>query len=678
MKKISAWLPPLLLTVAYILTSHGALGATALLPPAGHLRAMTATAALTAETAEVRQHPTWRVALLCGGCALLGAAVAVGAMKLHSSKAQSESVDDMKDTSEPVTAEEVVEEAVESAGIEYERLLKTSVQKAAQSLGPKLAKGSAVRSLLEQRMSTFQEKAKSFVLGEMNSTAGAVLRAMDAEEAMLLLDWNETVTSNFPSPSILLAGLLSPAFLSIALVQHVAQVLMMLLPVFALSAWAIWEDRNHMACSIPTMWIWVKVQCALVFILVVAHVAQIAKIINGRAWLRTKAQELGDRIRANVSQDKSLSDMREIFVCHSVMHHHMLQVEDSVRTSIFHHIVGMGTISWLLMGVWTGVLVMGWTFVPGVTAFHPNAHMVAKGDFCGAWATVLVARMSFVFAVLFLFVNVATSVFWVASCFTHSQRFEDMILKKASDFDKSLLGLPVAQIFVKAFLLRGASETLDYRYNSKLYEKARLEQDRAELQDKIRDLDLKLARITDETAELKPQIDASGGDFEAAADRLQGAAAQGMADWKAMGAQAISAAEARAAAEALQQQTTKDLEEIMNKITKAAKDFQESEAVQAKLSQARETAAAAQEKAQQMATEGAAQVRQKAKELQDSGAVTAALSQAQDMANQGAAYAKQKSQELQEPGGSLATAMAQAQGAVEQVKEQARKAQGSS
>merc|ERR1719335_850678 len=92
----------------------------------------------------------------------------------------------------PPAAEQEADEqaAADQKATDYQELLKVLCQKVAQEVGPKIAKGGAVRNVLEQRMTTFTDKAKNFLLNEMNSTAGAVLKEMSAQEAMLLLDWN--------------------------------------------------------------------------------------------------------------------------------------------------------------------------------------------------------------------------------------------------------------------------------------------------------------------------------------------------------------------------------------------------------------------------------------------------------------------------------------------------------
>ncbi|CAJ1379068.1 unnamed protein product [Effrenium voratum] len=99
------------------------------------------------------------------------------------------------DTSEVLSS---AEQRAEAAMQDFESLAKTLVQSVAQKIGPKLAKGQAVRGILESRLYQFPDKAKTFLMNELNSTAGAVMRAVEAEEAMILLDLDNALSLNFP------------------------------------------------------------------------------------------------------------------------------------------------------------------------------------------------------------------------------------------------------------------------------------------------------------------------------------------------------------------------------------------------------------------------------------------------------------------------------------------------
>merc|ERR1719230_1088741 len=124
----------------------------------------------------------------------------------------------------------------------------------------------------------------------------------------------------------------------------------------------------------------------------------------GKARLPAKAEEVHKK---NNNPD-SVTDMRDEFVGNTIILQEALLIESEIRHSFWNSIVGVATITWVITTIWNLVLICGWTFVPGVVAFHPKASEVAKGEYCGAWMTVLVLRVNMLLAVLFLFLNLAT------------------------------------------------------------------------------------------------------------------------------------------------------------------------------------------------------------------------------------------------------------------------------
>eukprot|EP00434_Breviolum_minutum_P019539 symbB.v1.2.017237.t1/scaffold1342.1/size124297/10 len=107
--------------------------------------------------------------------------------------------------------------------------------------------------------------------------------------------------------------------------------------------------------------------------------------------------------------------------------------------------------------LWTFVLVFGWTFVPGVTAFDQASS--DSPNFCAAWASVFVARIATLLDIFFLVINVLTVTNWLATSLVKSEGFVKSVLKKARDVDRNGLGFPVAELLVKALLLRGRQES---------------------------------------------------------------------------------------------------------------------------------------------------------------------------------------------------------------------------
>merc|ERR1719446_592144 len=132
-----------------------------------------------------------------------------------------------------------------------------------------------------------------------------------------------------------------------------------------------------------------------------------------------------------MGQGQGFEDMREQFVGNTVILQEALLVENEIRHSIWNNIVGLSTLIWLITTFWNLTLIAGWTFVPGVVAFHPKAAEVAKDEYCGAWMTVLVLRINILLAVLFFFFNLATVVQWICDLMIESQGFKDTVIKQA-------------------------------------------------------------------------------------------------------------------------------------------------------------------------------------------------------------------------------------------------------
>merc|ERR1719326_760515 len=157
-------------------------------------------------------------------------------------------------------------------------------------------------------------------------------------------------------------------------------------------------------------------------------------------------------------------------------------IEDHVRKSFWCHVSGIGTLIYILLSCWTFVIVAGWTFVPGTIAFHPKAELVAAEDFCGAWATVFAARLSCVLGFLFFFPNLATVARWLSDKLVNSPIWGELLLSNAEKVDRSMMGLPITQVLVKAFLLRGTSDVASAQLSVTLHDKQQLEKDRKEAQ----------------------------------------------------------------------------------------------------------------------------------------------------------------------------------------------------
>ena len=93
---------------------------------------------------------------------------------------------------------------------DYEDLVRTLLQRGAQSMAPKVAKGVQVASILSDKLSSFTTKAKALVVTELTDTLGSVAQSLQMEEFMVLLDEDAALKANLPPISVLLAGLLVP------------------------------------------------------------------------------------------------------------------------------------------------------------------------------------------------------------------------------------------------------------------------------------------------------------------------------------------------------------------------------------------------------------------------------------------------------------------------------------
>jgi len=496
-------------------------------------------------------------------------------------------VDGKSEEAQEAPVPEVLGEALqqgEAAMQDFESLAKTLAQSVAQRIGPKLAKGQAVRGILESRLYQFPDKAKTFLLNELNSTAGAVMRAIEAEEAMILLDLDKALSSNFPPMSVLLAGLISPTLLNISMSALRMQNTLVVLPVLVLCGWAMWQDYGA-ECSIPTMTMWVKVQVLMALVLGVSNGMVALKISQGKKALDVKTERLQRRIKeAQSSGNPGVGQLRELFVCNSVLIQEALLLEDEVKASIWFNASGVASVLWLGMTLWTWVLVFGWTFVPGITAFDKAAQHNA--NYCGAWATVLAARITAILAVLFLIVNILTVLNWLATVLVASDAFAQSMLKKAREIDRQALGFPVAQLLVKAMLLRGRSETLGAKLSLAESHKAALEKEKLELQSQLNSLETQISARVAEVEAIRARVAdaaATGASdpmgFEAGARALEAADVEELAaSWKEHGQKAVDESQARAAA--VKQHTTEELDRLVQRFMELVQQVQDSEAYQ--------------------------------------------------------------------------------------------------
>lgn len=366
-------------------------------------------------------------------------------------------------------------EEEETEGPDYEGALRAFAQMAAQTVGPKVAKGQAVKTILETRVDTLQKQTKAFVLDEVNGTAGAVLNELGAEEAMLLLDPKKALEGNFPPAAVLLAGLMSPLIMALTAVNHILQAFLHFLPIICLCIAAVIIDEGSV-CFIPYMKEWVWAHLVMGTILFFAHLCQVVKVYLARCSLQKEIEGRTEDIK-KLTKNKapSVSDVRNVFISVCVIVQKALQSEDAVRRSFFNLIVGLGTMIWIILTIWTFVIVIGYTFVPGVIAFHESAKETAGDEYCGTWMSVLAARLCCIIGVVFLMINIMIVSQWFADGLRYQPGYVEQVLAQAKKADDQAGGVPVMQTLVKAFVLRGSSDTLEVQAACAAQDKYRVE-----------------------------------------------------------------------------------------------------------------------------------------------------------------------------------------------------------
>jgi hypothetical protein len=553
-------------------------------------------------------------------------------------------------------AKALVVEDDDDAPLDFDKMMQTVGNSLSDQLGAKMANEGAVRKILENRMNNFSGKAKSFLMSKLNVTAKDLMDAVDREEELLLLEWNEAVEATFPPASVVIAGLFSPLMISLNLVGHIYQGFFLFLPVFVMLCVSIYIDQGYACPGVPLMYGWTWFTLILSGILFLAHVMQMTKICSGSAALAAKAQQVLKKLEDVESKDeKSLSDMREMFVGRAILVQQALLIEDECRRSFWYTLVGVGTLLWIPLMIFTLVVVVVWHFIPGMASFHLSTAVSAGDSFCGTWFSVLTARLLAVLGLFFLVINILTVVRWGADCFTHSAQFEKKLMRTAKRFDDGAGGIPVVQILAKAFVLRGSSDTVYAKLNVASNEKIHLKRQEDKLQSKVDGLRARLSAQQAACAAIDAKTDKAkdlGGDSGfGGVIAFTNDARNSAAVWKQLGVTAIQEAESKVSSGA--DADTSKLDELVQRITSSIDEIRNSdefkEAQEASKKFAEETAAKAQmyaEEAAKMAAEAAEQAKvmaaeaaQKAQEFAESEEVQKAL-----------ADAKQKVQETAQAG----------------------------
>lgn len=513
---------------------------------------------------------------------------------------------------EPVssqTAENVPSSIVESASChagqapgsleDYEDLARKVLQKGVQELGPKFSKGAEVHHIVQNKMASFSDKVKTLVTNELNDTAGSIAKVLDMEECMLLLDWDAAIAANFPPISVLLAGVLVPVNLAISKISHIGQTLTVLLPVLILCILAEYADWNRPCGSIPGIRAWVRITGVLALTIIIGRLVMLSRVCSAQADLQRKSAEVGVRLRkaeamANNGEAR-LSDLKELLVSHVTTLQYAVVCESRTRTSIFSHIVGAGTLMWLLTIIFAAYLYFTYMFIPGVVAFHPTAS--DHPSYCAAWVTVCSVKVALLLGILFFFVNLLTVLCWAAETTLHAESVANKIAASAKDFDSGMMGIPVMQLLVKSFLLRGTTDVLSAQFAVAMREKSVLAQEYADTERRLVALKAQIEAKEAQTTKMKQDmISVGGGTMEALAQRLSSTGLD-MENVKDTGASIVEVARERA--KQVENATTEEIEHLVMKLQKLMNHVAESESLKQVQARAEEMARASMGQAQE-------------------------------------------------------------------------------
>jgi len=482
----------------------------------------------------------------------------------------------------------------------------------------------------------------------------------------MTLQFNEAVEASFPRLPVLLAGLISPTVLSMEMIGHMLQFFGLFLPVFLGTSWSIYEDAGE-TCGIPGMIAWGYVAFASSLMLALGHGVLFMRTYSGRAAVAAKSAEIRKRLDDNAADgETSFSDMQEIFIGLTVLVQENILLENRVRKSFWGNVVGVGTLLWLVVATWNFILVIGWTFVPYQVAFHHSAKHVAGDDYCGAWATVFVARVVCLLTPLFFFMNILSTIKWIIVTVLHSSAVSSALIGAAKSFDDSNTGIPVLQVLIKGFILRAQTDLNPTKITIALGEALRLTREKEDNEEKLKAVEGRLNACRKERMALKETALKCGEDMKSNIDRLEKSGEEDHATWKKKGRQLAMDAEARA--QALKGFTTAELDKIVQHIMELAQEVKDSEMVKAALEQGRQRAEEAQVaamEAQKAAAEGLAQAQI---------AAASGLAEAQLQAQAGLDYAQSDEVQAQLAQARDAT-MAQARDAAGQAQQLAGQAQ---
>lgn len=268
-------------------------------------------------------------------------------------------------------------EDVEAGSIKAEKSALTSealtsqaedmIEKAKERFGSKLSADGDVVQILQGKAQGFGERLKTLVMNELNSAASSVGKALEADDCAAILEWDSNISANFPSLSVLLAGLLVPVNLSINYACHVSQVFLVLLPIGVVTALSEYADRDHSCTSIPGLRLWARITACTVLLVMCCRLIMMKRITSAQRDLRAKSEAVRSKL-AHLEKDPrdlSFTDLRELFAAHASTLQQAVVCESHCTSPVMSHIIGLGTLIWLLSTFYNTYLYFAYMFVPG-------------------------------------------------------------------------------------------------------------------------------------------------------------------------------------------------------------------------------------------------------------------------------------------------------------------------
>jgi len=245
-------------------------------------------------------------------------------------------------------------------------------------------------------------------------------------------------------------------------VNHLAQALAHFLPIICLLVAALVIDNGQSCPGIPSLTAWLYAHLIVSGLLFFSHMGQLVKIAASKASLQSELQQKADHIKllAKEVQNGDVVKIRDMFIETTVLVQRALQKEDAIRRSCWAGLIGFLTFVWLVLSIWTLVIVL-MTIYPGSVSFHRSSQAAAGPAFCGCWMTVLAARLVCIIGVFFLLINIGVISAFFADRAKYDPSFCEAVLAEARKIDMQAGGIPVVQTLVKAFVLRGTTDTLE-------------------------------------------------------------------------------------------------------------------------------------------------------------------------------------------------------------------------